>query len=135
MREYYVIRLGRPKDPTKVLPGAQLQMEAPPRAQPARREGRVRMGNDGPEAIGLAFAPNNQQQGFYVKPFDTTDKSGAIVHTSEEAAETFAREMAAKHPQVLFGVFSCVKVFETTEPNVVVKTFNASNELVVESQV
>lgn len=54
-----------------------------------------------------------------------------MVFTTKGKATEYAKNRAAKSPGVLFGVFSCDQVFETTEPDVITKTFNDAGELVL----
>lgn len=151
MREWYVIRLDRPQDTSKphVTVGRQEGAEALPRprwnadldllqaVQPAPRAG-------GRQQVRPRDVDQAEQQpqvqvadpgfGFFVKPGDRDDKSGTIVFTTAEAAEGYAKEQASLHPKVLYGVFSCDKVFETTEPQIVVKSYNDGGELVIQQQ-
>jgi hypothetical protein len=144
MREWMVIRLGRPEDTTK----PHLMMTGEPQVVEdfaVQDAPRARTRNEQPRAEGelRGFAAGLQQPaqpqrrragyGYHVKQADRDDKSGQIVHTSEEAAQAYAKELAARFPKVLFGVFSCVRVYETTEPQVIEKSFNDGGELVIES--
>ena len=138
MREYMVCRLGRPEDTTKPrlqqegLNLEDMEQEVPRAAPQARRNERV------PRPILDDFVANRNHprngHGYYVKPADREDKSGQIVHTNEESAVAYAKELAAKNPKVLYGVFTCVRVFETTEPNVIEKSFNDSGELIIDKE-
>lgn len=49
---------------------------------------------------------------------------------TQDAAVAAARDLAAKHPKTPFAIFTVDQVFETTEPKVIIKSFNNQNELV-----
>lgn len=150
MREWLVIRLGRPEDTSKGRVGSNAQapegqgirvgggwadaVQVAPRARPRNRNEDL-----ADMAMQIAVAPGQQQvppqavgYGYYAKPADRDDKSGSLTFTTEEAAVEYAQELAAKQPQVLFGVFSCNAVFETAAPKVLKKRFNDGGELVME---
>lgn len=131
MREFYVIRLGRPQDANKSLatgpnPGVVEDLVGG-FAAPARNRR-----NEIPQQAAPTVPQRQQGFGYYVKPADNTDKSGSIAHTTLEAAEKYAGELAGKTPGVMYGVFTCVKVFETTTPTIITKKFNDSGELVLD---
>lgn len=147
MREWYVMRLGRPENATKgriggqrqegapIAPGAPLDfaIEAnvgvgrPVRAQPRQNQRQA----DIEEEIARQIVPQQAVGYGYWPQLVREDFSGLIAFTTKPAAREFAKELAAKTPRVLYGVFECVEVFETTEPVVVSKRYNDSDELVV----
>jgi hypothetical protein len=147
MREWYVIRLNRPEDTTKgritnASDQQQLNVEdlvemEVPRTLPQRdrnrgvadriEQARVQLNQSRP-------AQKKSGYGYYCRPGDRDDKSGQIAHTTEEAAERYAEELAAKTPGVMYGIFVCSKVFETTTPSVITKKFNDSGELVLDER-
>lgn len=154
MREWYVMRLGRPENTAKgrfegnprALPQAagqignngwalnegfgQLQA-AQPAPAPRRPRGR---GEDlqVEEMIAPQVQQNQRPSGFgYHAQAVRDDSSGQIVFTSKDVAEEFAAQMASKNPKVLYGVFECAAVFETSDPVVLVKEYNDSGELIV----
>ena len=103
---------------------------APARANRARPQDMVQEFLDGQEQR-QQVAPRANGYGYWVSPV-REDTSGQIAFTSEEAAKTYATELAGKNPRVMYGVFQCTSVFETTEPVVVVKEYNDSGELIVQ---
>lgn len=50
--------------------------------------------------------------------------------TDKERARDFARFQAENNPKQQWGVFVCDEIFETTQPKVLLKHFNADGELV-----
>src|ERR1700744_2395196 len=136
MREWLVVRLNRPTDSSKPPVYTQnIELAGQPVGEELQRAERAprpapRNRNEQPEAglnmdqwaniegIGDALrgAPAKKKAGygFFVKPAATDDYSGKIVHTDQESAEAYAQALAARNPGVLFGVFECAKVFETT---------------------
>lgn len=50
---------------------------------------------------------------------------------TEAGAHLQAKAMAEKTPTRPYGVFSCVGIYETKEPEVIRKKFNDSNEIVI----
>lgn len=50
-----------------------------------------------------------------------------------ELAEKYAVELASQHPGKQYGVFSCVRVFETTTPQVITKKFTDAGELALDT--
>jgi hypothetical protein len=154
MREWYVIRLGRPVDSTKghIYNGDALDLELVEEAPAVEEAPRARGRNQRPMTIGAAGeqpvlnnwiqqAGNAARQpkqkkagyGYFVRPGDRDDKSGQVAHTSKDAAVGYAQELAAKNPKVMYGVFECIRVFETTTPTIISKSFNDGDELVIES--
>lgn len=96
------------------IPEEDRVQEAAPRA--ARRNAldeEVQIGNDGGFGQGL----------------ETKEAREVMIFTSENKANEYAEDLAGKRPKELFGVFSCVQVFETTTPQVIRKQFNDSGEL------
>jgi hypothetical protein len=142
MREWYVIRLNRPQDKSKAVLtsatadiNAQLDIgtwAAAPAPRPARGAREAEQLAAQIQA-GPAQAPQQKKGfGYFVKPGDRDDKSGQIAHNTREAAEAYAQELASKSPGVMYGVFDCIKIFETTTPQVITKTYNEGGELVVD---
>jgi len=50
--------------------------------------------------------------------------------TSRKAAQLWAKEQAEKNPKVMYGIYECVQVFETTTPTIIEKKFNDAGELI-----
>lgn len=50
---------------------------------------------------------------------------------SESSAHALAKSLAEKTPTKPYGVFSCIGIYETKEPEIIRKEFNASNEIVM----
>ncbi len=150
MREWYVVRLGRPANAAKahlvaanvqqVIDGAPNQWAQAEQIQPAPRRAAPRNARNVVEE----FLEGQEQQqprvqarpaghGYWVTQV-RDDTSGLIAFTTEEAAKTYATEQAGKNPKVMYGVFGCTSVFETTEPVVVVKQYNDSGELIIQQE-
>lgn len=49
-----------------------------------------------------------------------------------ELAEKYAAELASQHPGKQYGIFTCIRVFETTTPQVITKKFTEAGELALE---
>ena len=148
MREWYVIRIGRAENTGKahwVDPNnqqAQLMPEPglenlraavrPQRnAEPARNWG-------APEeflaAAGMrAAGPQQRGFGYYVKP-EREDFSGILTFTDRPTAVAYAAQQASMNPKVQYGVFECIEVYETTDPVVIVKSYNDGGELVIQQE-
>jgi hypothetical protein len=123
-REWYVFRIGMKQDVNKPTIGQpQLAAQRAP-----RRDGRRDALPLEEEAPPVALE-GNDGYGYHLSAADTKDMH--LVFTSQNAAEKYAIEQASLKPKTLFGVFSCVKVFETTTPSVVEKTYNDAGELLV----
>lgn len=69
--------------------------------------------------------------GFGYVPDSAWTKKITHVFTTKTAAEEAAKDAAAKQPKVMFGVFECQTVYETTTPQVIQKQFKETGELVV----
>lgn len=54
--------------------------------------------------------------------------------TNEDEALAVAKDLATRNPTVQYGVFSATRVFETTKPQVLEKTYNQEGELVVNKE-
>lgn len=142
MREWYVMRLGRAEDTNKarIYTGigvgdgdlAEFPNDAPRQARrPAIQQGGLDVQQ--PRIGVMPQGRNSNSYGYFVKQ-ERDDKSGMIAHSTEEAAIEYAKELAAKNPKVMYGVFSCLKVFETSEPQIITKKFNDGGELVLDIQ-
>lgn len=152
MREFYVFKIGKREDTSKprigndgvgpgVAPARPRTLEerrAAEREQLRRAQRAVQ--NAGGFGLDEAVpagddmeAPQEQPgYGFHIHREDKKDME--VVFTTEDAAETYAKEQAALHPKQLYGVFSCEKVFETTAPSVIEKKYNNAGELLVVSK-
>lgn len=107
---------------TRITPeafNARDQDEQP--AAPARRR----------DQLEVAHRPENTSgYGFGLLRADIVKEA----FTSAEAAEEVAKERASKQPKTAFGVFACVEVFETTQPEIIEKRFNSAGELTLVSK-
>jgi hypothetical protein len=74
----------------------------------------------------------NTGYGFKIQSADIKRMNTAF--TSEDAAQTYAREQAEKNPKVLFGVFGCSGTYETTTPTIIKKSFNEDGELTLSKE-
>jgi CubicO group peptidase (beta-lactamase class C family) len=132
-REWYVFKLGKRQDPSGRRVGQGQGEQDAPRVggfarpvQPRRRERDI---------VAEILEDDNEQAavdpgfGFTILREDRKDMD--LVFTSNAAAEAYAKEQAEKNPKTLFGVFSCTKVFETTTPTIIEKTYNDAGELLV----
>jgi hypothetical protein len=142
MREWYVIRLGRGENTTKAHwfdpNNQQAQLQGPGELAPAgaarrpRREGEENLNFRINDMRQQAAAPQQQQGfGYYIKP-EREDFSGIITFTDHPTAVAYAAQQASMNPKVQYGVFECVEVYETTEPVVIVKSYNDGGELVIQ---
>jgi len=50
--------------------------------------------------------------------------------TSYKSAQLYVKETAEKHPKTMYGIYSCIGVYETTVPTIIEKKFNDAGELV-----
>jgi len=130
MREFYVFKIGKKEDTSKAR---KTWGDGGGRAQPAPRrvfdrELRAAPRNefDGAEQASVG---DDIGYGYYLQSLDRKDMDMAF--STEQAAERYAKEQAELQPKTLFGVFSCVKVFETTTPSVIEKQYNDAGELLV----
>lgn len=144
VRETYVIRLGRPIDTRKgIVHLSDVPQQEPEEVAvqeaPAQRRVRLNAQPAGVEVFNQelpAFGNRAPQRGDSTKhygyyPVDDRILPNSVAFTNVTMAEAYAVELAKKHPKVLFGIFTCVKVVETTEPTVIVKEFTDSGELTV----
>jgi hypothetical protein len=118
--------LGKKQDPNKTIIGNAPNGGGPRPAPRLRRRDEVDELLDGGEE---AAPQGDQGYGFYIHRDDLKDMNA--VFTTELAAENYAKEQAEKNPKTLYGVFGCVKVFETTTPTIIEKTYNDAGELLV----
>ena len=127
--EFYVIRLGRQVDPNKPVIGhvplnRELNME---------RARRVLRGfepvEEGPPQVPEPAFEGIEGYGQEISRGELRDP--VIRFTTDEAAQAYAKEQAAKNPRVLFGVLTVTSVFETGEAPVIEKKFNQAGELVL----
>lgn len=139
-RQWYVFKLGKREDTTKDR--FAIDPTAPPAAAPNRpaRRGVLReqllteafVGAFGEADIGAVpqdTAAGDDGHGFVILREDTKDMGNCF--TSEASAERYAKQQAELNPKTLFGVFGCLKVFETTKPSVIEKMYNTSGELLL----
>lgn len=151
-RLWFVLPLNLAADPNKTSWGPEVGGEEGGFAQPApaaRREDnrRVRFGDvdrvvaaagqrqqapQWPDMVAeLNEAPPQQQvlkgRGFYLS--SESKKSFQKGFTTEEMAVAEAEKQAELFPKTPFGVFACIKIFETTTPKIIEKTFNEAGEL------
>jgi len=63
-------------------------------------------------------------------PFEREDIP-KVYFTDENAAIAEAKRLASKYPQVQYGVFRADTIYETTKPDVLVKSYNEDGELTV----
>lgn len=54
-----------------------------------------------------------------------------IIFVTQDQAESYAKTQAEKQPTKPFGVFTCVGIFETKEPQIIRKEFNQAHEVVM----
>lgn len=140
-RQWYVFKLGKREDTTKdrfaidpiALPAA-APNRAVPRALPREQlqtEAFVGalFGEVGIDADTLHMPTGDGGHGFVILREDTKDMGNCF--TSEASAERYAKQQAELNPKTLFGVFGCLKVFETTKPSVIEKMYNTSGELLL----
>lgn len=133
--EFYVIRLGRQRDPNKMMYGQQPQAQAVPRAA---RNQRGMLDNfveaAGQPVVEGAGAVYENVQGFGQELRRDELRDPVISFTTREIAEVHAKELAAKNPKVLYGVLGVLAVYETGEAPVFEKEFNNAGELVLKEQ-
>lgn len=125
--EFYVIRLGRSPNPNKAgipFPDAVQRAPAPLRQARGVAE-RFRLDDIEDPPIRAI----EQIMGREISRNELRDP--VIVFDTEEAAEQYANEQAAKIPKTLFAVMGVLKVFETTQPTVIEKRFNDKGELIL----
>lgn len=65
--------------------------------------------------------------GYYLQSADAKELNK--VFTTEGAANKFAQQCAEEKPTTPFGVFGCLRVYETTIPSLIEKTFTEDGEL------
>lgn len=92
-----------------VIPPAQQQRVR----APGTRDALVAAGSPN---VGIAFGPKDIPKTYF---------------TDEASALAVAKDLAVKNPTVQYGVFAATRIFETTKPQVLEKTYNADNELVI----
>ena len=135
-REYYVFKLGKAEDTS--VPRFGFGPQGPQRAAQPRRDGRrfeaadaLRLNVvDDPEQP-APQPPNDGDGGYGYTILRTSRADMNVAFTTPEAAERYANEQAQLNPKTLFGVFTCIKVFETTTPSVIEKVYNDAGELVL----
>lgn len=69
----------------------------------------------------------NGPVGFYILAGDRKHLDAAFY--THEAAMNHATDLASLSPKTPFGVFQCVGIFETAQPTILEKEFNAEGEL------
>jgi len=125
--EFYVIRLGRQVDPNKPVIGQAPVHDGMERARRILR-GFDRV-EDGPQPAPEPAFEGIEGYGQEISRGELRDP--VIRFTTDEAAQAYAKEQAAKNPRVLFGVLTVTSVFETGEAPVIEKKFNQAGELVL----
>jgi len=131
---WFVCKLAVTADPNKSV----INFE-PAQAEVARVAPRIRNRNEIPVPQGFANLadppPPEQPQvaepgagyGYYLQAADAKELNK--VFTTEEAAIKFAQQCAEEKPTTTFGVFGCLRVYETTVPSLIEKAFTADGEL------
>jgi len=132
-RLWFVLPLDIQQDPLVAAFGPEVDGPIEPEAQPARNRAPRIVDNElavlarGAVRPAAPAAPMRRGYGFQVSSVSKKEFSKA--YTSEEFAIEQARERASKEPKRPFGVFSCVRVFETMEAPIIDKEFNDAGEL------
>lgn len=137
IRQFWIVsKLAVTADPNKSTiqfgdpeVAAQAVAPAPRRANPNRLVFNQDMAN----ALGDG-APQPPQPvqaidgyGYYITSKDAKELDK--VFTTENAAIKYAQQRAEETPTVTFGVFGCLRVYETTTPSLIEKSFTADGEL------
>ena len=130
---WFVCKLAVTADPNKeTINFGQAQAEV---ARPAPRirnrneipvpQGFAIQADPPPEQLGIAEPVAGY--GYYLQSADAKELNK--VFTTEEAAIKFAQQCAEEKPTTTFGVFGCLRVYETTVPSLIEKAFTADGEL------
>lgn len=138
---WFVCKLAVTADPNK--PAINFEPAQAEVARPAPARNRLRM----PDQVapgGFAAVDMNQLEraqppeqpqigepeagyGYYLQSADAKELNK--VFTTEGAAIKFAQQCAEEKPTTTFGVFGCLRVYETTVPSLIEKAFTVDGEL------
>jgi hypothetical protein len=132
-REFYVFKVGKREDTSKPrvgMEGGQVQAVARPRRRiPAGLRAFEDRDLPAPQELAVAEPAPAEEQGYGYTILRDDAKDMNMAFTTAAAAEAYAKHQAELNPKTLFGVFSCDKVFETTTPTIIEKSYNDAGEL------